>query len=109
MRPISTRILLLLLFFTPLVAAANFAQCLEDFKANPTATGGVDSHGHDAGSADAVGLNYGTCTERCGTTAESFNWRQFAQSFALWLFPWLTLVTQLPFGSGNYVDNLVSG
>ena len=109
MNPISARILLVLLFFTSLVAAVDFTQCLADFKTNPNATGGVDSHGHNVSAADAVGLTYRTCAERCGTSAEAFNWRQFAQAFALWLLPWLALVNQLPFGSENYVDDFVSG
>ena len=110
MKPISPTILLLLLYFTPLVAgAANFTQCLEIFKANPNATGGVDSHGRDVSAADAVGLKYETCTQLCGTTAQSFNWRQFAQLFASWLLPWLALISQLPFGSGKHVDNFLSG
>ena len=109
MNPTSPRILLLLLCLTYLVEATSFAQCLEDLKANPNATGGVDSHGRGVSSTDAVGLDYATCTERCGTAAENFNWRQFAQSFASWLLPWLALFGQLPFGSGNYIDDFVSG
>ena len=110
MSPVSARILLLLLSSTSLVAAAvNLTQCFVDFQANPDATGGVDSHGHGVSAANAVGLTYRTCTERCGTTAESFNWRQFAQLFASWLLPWLALVSQLPYGSGNYLDDFVSG
>ena len=109
MNSISARTLLLLLFFTYLVAAANFTQCLEDFKADPSATGGVDSHGHNVSAADAVGLTYRTCTERCGSTAESFSWRQFAQSFVWWLLPWLVLVGQLPLFSGRYIDDFLSG
>ena len=103
------RISLLLFFFTSLVAAANFAQCLEDFKANPAATGGVDSHGRDVDSANAVGLTYRTCVEQCGTTAESLNWRQFTQSFASWLLPWLALAFQLPIGSIDFTDEFLSG
>ena len=110
MNPISARNLLLLLSLTSLVAAAtNFTQCLEIFKANPNATGGVDSHGHGVSAADAVGLSYGTCTEQCGSTAESFSWREFTQLFSAWLLPWLALISQLPFGSGNYIDDFVSG
>ena len=110
MNPIPARNLLLLLSFTSLVAAAtNFTQCLEDFKANSNATGGVNSHGGDVSAADAVGLKYETCTQLCGATAESFSWRQFAQLFSSWLLPWLALISQLPFGSGNHVDNFLSG
>ena len=109
MNPTSARILLLLLSFISLVAAANFTQCLEDFKANPNATGGVDSHGRNVSAVDAVGLTYRTCTTLCGNAPESFSWRQFAQLFASWLLPWLALISQLPFGSGDYVDDFFSG
>ena len=110
MKSISPRIILLLLSFTSLVtAAANFTQCLEIFKANPNATGGVDAHGGDVSAAQAVGLKYETCTQLCGGTAESFNWTEFAQLFNSWLLPWFALVSQLPFGSGNYTDDFLSG
>ena len=110
MNPISNRKLLLLLSFTSLVTAGtNFTQCLEIFKANPNATGGVDSHGGDVSAADAVELKYETCTQLCGAASESFSWREFAQLFSSWLLPWLALISQLPFGSGNHVDDFISG
>ena len=110
MRPIPTRILLLLLFFVSLVAAANFAQCLEEFQKEPDTTGGgVDSRGHPTTPAKAVGLTYRTCKTRCGGSAESFNWREFAQLFSWWILPWLALVGQLPFSSGNYKDGFIAG
>ena len=31
------------------------------------------------------------------------------RSFSSWLLPWLALVSQLPLGSGNRKDDLVSG
>ena len=109
MKPISPRVLLLLLSFTSLVAAANFTQCLDSFKTNPnTTSGGVDSQGRDVSPADAVGLRYETCTQLCGRTAESFDWRQFAQLFNSWLLPWLALLSQLPFGSADLIDDFVS-
>ena len=108
MNPISARTLLLLLSFVSLVAAAvDFAQCLSDFQATDE-TGGVDSHGHAVPAANATGLTYETCRDRCGTHAESFSWRQFAQLFSAWLLPWLALISQLPFGSGDAVENSVS-
>lgn len=110
MRPIPTRILFVLLLSASLVAAANFTQCLIDFqKEADTTIGGVDSKGHQTTPAKAVGLTYNTCTARCGGSAESFDWRQFAQLFSSWLLPWLALISQIPFGSGNYADDFVSG
>ena len=108
MNPISARTLLLLLSSVSLVVAAtDFANCLADFK-NTNQTGGVDFHGHNVSAADAVGLTYETCKKRCGTTAESFSWAQFAGLFASWLLPWFALLSQLPFGSGNIGDSILS-
>ena len=109
MHPILIRILLLLVFSSSLVAAANFTQCLQDFVNDPNAVGGVDSKGRPTSPAEAVGLTYKACTARCGTGPEAFNWRTFTQLFSAWLLPWLALISQLPFGSGNNVDDFISG
>ena len=91
------------------VAATNFTQCLIDFR-NNSATGGVDYNGMPVtDSGDAVGLTYEACVDWCGTGKESFNWSVFSQQFSAWLLPWLALVSQLPFGAGNRLDNLISG
>jgi len=110
MHPVPTLILLVILFFSSLVAAANFTQCLEDFRKNdPSTIGGVDSRGNPTSPAQALGLTYKTCTALCGSAAERFGWRGFAQIFSSWLLPWLALTSQLPFGSGNYIDDFFSG
>lgn len=105
MCPVSTRIVFFLLFCSSLVAAANFTQCLEDFRNDPNATGGVDYRGRPTSPAQAAGFTYKTCTARCGRDAEAFKWREFAHS---WLPPWVALISQLPFGSGNHLDDFVS-
>jgi len=111
MNPIATRIPLLLLFFSSLVAAVNFTQCMEDFKRdfNSITDGGVDSQGRPVSPAKAVGLTYKTCVALCGTDTGNFVWDDFARSFLSWLLPWLALLSQLPFGSSNYADDFVSG
>jgi hypothetical protein len=111
MHPIPTRILLLFLSFSSLVAAANFAECLADFKevANSTTGGGVDSQGRPTSPVEAVGLTYKTCVEQCGSGAEEPSWNLFIQSFSSWLLPWLALTSRLPFDSSNYMDDFVSG
>lgn len=109
MRPTLTRTLFLLLFFSSLVAAANFTKCLENFSQEPDGTvGGVDLRGNPTTPAKAVGLTYETCTARCGESAEKFNWNAFAQLFSTWLLPWLALISQLPFGF-DVSDNFISG
>lgn len=109
MRPTLAHILLFFSSLCFVVARTNFTQCLEDFKNDPNATGGVDFRGHPSGPAQAAGFTYETCTSRCGPEWEGFIWRDFAQLFSSWLLPWLALVGQLPLGSGNHVDDLISG
>ena len=108
MNQISTRTLLLLFFYSSLVVATNFGQCLEDLKKDPDAVGGVDSWGNPTSPAAAVGFTYKTCTERCGSRPVPPNWKDFSQRFPSWLLPWLALVSQLPFGAENYIDNFFS-
>jgi hypothetical protein len=110
MHPIPARIFLLFLSFPSLVAAVDFTQCLEIFKSGSNFTiGGVDSLGNPTSPAAAVGLTYQTCVAQCGSGAGSFSLNEFTQSFSSWLLPWLALTSKLPFGSENYVDDLVSG
>ena len=104
------RSLTFLPFFFLAVAATNLTQCLANFRENGTAKGGVDYYGVPVtSSADAVGLTYKTCTRLCGEGQEPFDWSVFSQQFSAWLLPWLALVSQLPFGAENRLDNLISG
>lgn len=99
-----------LAFFFLSVAATNYTQCLIDFKASNTTVGGIDSNGMPATDPkDVIGLTYEACTSWCGTKQESFDWSVFSQQFSAWLLPWLALVSQLPFGAANRLDNLTSG
>ena len=111
MNPIPIRALLLLLSFTYLVTAANFTECLNNFKQNfnSSTDGGVNSSGQPVIPAEAVGLTYQTCVRECGTGSEAFDWKEFAQMFSAWLLPWLALLSQLPFGSSGLLDDSFSG
>lgn len=108
MRLFPTRFLLLLPLLPSLVAAVNFTHCLDNFRNDPNATGGVDSRGNPTSPAQAVGLTYETCMNTCGSGSEIFYWREFTLYFSTWLLPWLALISQLPFGSENYKDDLLS-
>jgi len=102
--------LVLLPFLFLSVAATNFTQCLIDFQASNATIGGVDSNGaHVPNPEDAVGLTYEKCAALCGSGPELFEWSIFSQQFSSWLLPWLALVSQLPFGARNRLDNLLSG
>ena len=105
MYTVPARVVFFLLFVSSLVTAVNFTQCLEDFRNDPNATGGVDYRGLPTSPAQAAGFTYKTCTARCGRDHEVFMWKEFAHS---WLPPWVALISQLPFGSGNHVDDFVS-
>ena len=109
MHPISIRSLLLLVSLSSFVAAINITQCLADFKNDLDATGGVDPRGNPTSAAEAVGLTYQTCVERCGLQPGPFDWDEFTQLFASWLLPWLALISGLPFHSGSYMDDFISG
>lgn len=100
----------LALFVSVAAAATNFTQCLIDFQNSNATEGGTDYHGTPVSNPkDAVALTYKTCTKRCGSGQEAFDWSVFSQQFSAWLLPWLALVSQLPFGAESRLDNLISG
>lgn len=109
MRPPLAGILLLLFFSSSAAAVVNYTRCLEDLRRDPNATGGVDYWGHPTRPTEAVGITYKACRTRCGRGSAVFVWEKFTQLFASCLLPWLALVSQLPFSSGNYIDDLISG
>ena len=97
-------------FFASVAASPNFTQCLCECREGKFTDCGVDHHGRlVANPQDAVGLTYQACTHHCGSGQESFSWTVFSQQFSAWLLPWLALVSQLPFGAENSLDNLISG
>ena len=96
--------------FLSVAATTNFTQCLIDFRDSNATVGGTDYYGKPVtNSTDAVGLTYKACTQWCGNGQEPFNWSVFSQQFSAWLLPWLALISQLPFGAENSIDNLISG
>jgi hypothetical protein len=91
-------------------AAVNFQSCLQGVQ-NGTwgLVGGTDNHGHPVSNiSTATGITYDLCLRACGAAAEPFAWPKFSQEFTSWLLPWLALVSQLPFGANDKLDNLVS-
>ena len=110
MHPIPTRALLLLLTLSSLVSAVDFDSCLRVYRNDPNATGGVDSQGHlTADLTKVVGLTFEACKRYCGPTAYVYSVGELAALFSSWLIPWLALISELPFGSGNYNDDFISG
>ncbi|KIJ95857.1 hypothetical protein K443DRAFT_682732 [Laccaria amethystina LaAM-08-1] len=102
-----------LAFPTTAVAGTNFDDCLTKVR-NGTFGVGVDVGGTDdrgypvANVSLATGITYSRCIQVCGGGQEPFQWSVFSQQFSSWLLPWLALVSQLPFGANDKLDNLDS-
>ncbi|KAJ2932954.1 hypothetical protein H1R20_g4115, partial [Candolleomyces eurysporus] len=92
--------------------ATNFDVCLESVKNGTFGTGKIgatDSYGNILEDvAQATGVTYDLCVKACGSGQEPFRWPQFSQQFSSWLLPWLALVSQLPFGPKDRLENLES-
>jgi len=70
---------------------------------------GLDNFGNPLyNDAHATAISYADCLTFCGNGPEEFVWSIFTEQVAAWLLPWLALVSQLPYGAGNKVDNLIS-
>jgi hypothetical protein len=88
----------------------SFESCLQEVQ-NGTwgLVGGTDNTGHPVLDISmATGITYNHCLRGCGDASEPFVWSKFSQDFASWLLPWLALVSQLPFGANDKLDNLVT-
>ncbi|KAF8876581.1 hypothetical protein BD779DRAFT_1677739 [Infundibulicybe gibba] len=88
----------------------NFDQCLAEVRAGKWGSnGGTDNNGQPVSDiSTATAITYSLCVKACGPGPEAFSWTVFSQQFCTWLLPWLSLLSQLPFGAGNRLDNLVS-
>jgi hypothetical protein len=99
----------IILIFLPVATAVNFNSCIQDVRnGNWGWEGGTDNHGRNVSISSATAITYDLCLRACGATSEPFSWSVFSQQFSSWLLPWLALVSQLPFGANDKLDNLVS-
>ncbi|KAJ6475710.1 hypothetical protein C8R47DRAFT_985972, partial [Mycena vitilis] len=92
------------------VRGVNFDICLAEVQ-NGTwgLIGGTDNTGHPISNiSQATAITYDLCVVACGSGSEPFVWNIFSEQFSAWLLPYLALVSQLPFGANNRLDNLVS-
>ena len=96
--------------FFPIAAAVNFNACMADVQNGRWGTvGGTDNYGRPVSDiSKATALTYDLCLSACGATSEPFIWSNFSQQFSTWLLPWLALISQLPFGANDKLDNLVA-
>ena len=94
------------------VAGTNFDICLAKVQNGTFGVGvdvgGTDNHGYPVNVSDATGMTYSLCVQACGGGQEPFQWSIFSPQFSSWLLPWLALVSQLPFGANDKLDNLDS-
>ena len=94
------------------VAGTNFQVCLANVQNGTFGVGvdvgGTDNRGYPVDVYNATGLTYSLCVHACGGGQEPFQWSIFSQQFSAWLLPWLALVSQLPFGTYDMLDNLES-
>ncbi|KAK7062652.1 hypothetical protein VNI00_000140 [Paramarasmius palmivorus] len=100
---------------TVVFASTNFSRCLEEIKLNNTNPNSpwfrtlLDNHGmpvNDTSKGRAIA--YDVCLKACGSGQEPFNWSTFSQEFSAWLLPYLALLSQLPFGAQDKLENLLS-
>ena len=94
------------------VAGTNFDVCLAKVQNGifgvGVGVGGTDDRGYPVNVSLATGITYSLCVQACGGAQEPFEWSIFSQQFSSWLLPWLALVSQLPFGANDKLDNLDS-
>ncbi|KDQ58229.1 hypothetical protein JAAARDRAFT_193652 [Jaapia argillacea MUCL 33604] len=98
-----------ILCIQPAIASTSFLTCFEEVQAGTWGTiGGTDSHGNAVPVANASGITHDLCVRACGSGPEPFSWSTFSPQFGAWLLPYLAIVSQLPFGTGQRLGNLVS-
>jgi len=82
---------------------------LNDIRNGTWTSGGTDHQGRPAPlNASTTAISYHLCREACGTGPEPIQWSVFSQQFSSWLLPWLALVSQLPFGANDKLENLTA-
>ncbi|KAJ3513772.1 hypothetical protein NMY22_g14943 [Coprinellus aureogranulatus] len=112
MRLFTTSALVLALLFTNTVYAGRFEECLDDVRNGEEGLGRIGATDNNGNILDdvrgATGLTYGLCVKACGPEAVPFRWPDFSKQFSAWLLPWLAMISQLPFGPKDRLDNLES-
>lgn len=94
---------------TTTLSSTNWSACLDTVQNSTNTSGLFDNFHHPVTNASlATAVSYHTCTQTCGSGAESFEWSIFSQQFSAWLLPWLALFSQLPFGARLRSDNIMS-
>ncbi|ESK91581.1 hypothetical protein Moror_2499 [Moniliophthora roreri MCA 2997] len=99
------------------IASTNFSLCLAEIIQNNNNTSSpwfnklLDHNGVPVPLNDTSrgkSISYKTCVDACGHGQERFQWSTFSQEFSAWLLPYLALLSQLPFGAQDKLENLSS-
>ncbi|KAG6808854.1 hypothetical protein H0H92_002564 [Tricholoma furcatifolium] len=103
------RIFVLVCMSKAALASPHFDQCLANVQAGAFGPdGGTNNNGQPVPIGNATAITYELCVKACGTGPEPFQWSVFSQQFSAWLLPWLALISQLPFGGTDKLDNLIA-
>jgi hypothetical protein len=94
-------------------AADNFPTYQANVRNESFGTGGGrDNHGNHVDISIPTAITWHELCVAAGFGAgpgpKPLRWSIFSQQFSSWLLPWLALVSQLPFGSNDKLDNLDS-
>ncbi|KIJ98389.1 hypothetical protein K443DRAFT_9204 [Laccaria amethystina LaAM-08-1] len=93
-------------------AADNFPTYQANVRNESFGTGGGrDNHGNHVDISIPTAITHELCVAAgfgAGPGPKPLRWSIFSQQFSSWLLPWLALVSQLPFGSNDKLDNLDS-
>ncbi|KAJ3926443.1 MAG: hypothetical protein NXY57DRAFT_1029011 [Lentinula lateritia] len=105
--------IIVLLLFSRLLhstsASTDFAQCLQDIQQEKFApNAGVDNYGRPVSNISlATAIPYEMCVTTSGGGSEAFTWSDFSNQFSASLLPWLALLSQLPFGANDKLENFL--
>ena len=76
---------------------------------NSTLEGAVDENGNPTTNISQIaGVTYDRCVAACGYEPIGFYWPYFSAQFTSWLLPWLALISQLRYGSGDALSNFLA-
>ena len=103
-----TLLLSLLSFCNVALGSGPDQVCLQN-ALNSTLGGTVDQNGNPTTNiSQIVGITYDRCVAACGYGPVGFYWPGFSAQFTSWLLPWLALISQLPYGSGEALSNCIA-
>jgi hypothetical protein len=70
--------------------------------------GTLDTNGNPltSNSGYVAGITYDFCLDHCGHGSDLNSWSDFETQLGLWLLPWITLLSQLPYLSKNKLEDL---